>query len=333
MQSVFATTEIDGMYAFSGEQLRQGLARFAPSASDKPDPVWSEYFQTYGMLDIIENYQWCAGLLPESSFELVAQHFFQQEDVPVKGTVVVVHGYTDHAGIYGHLFRYLLEQGWNIVCFDLPGHGLSSGEGYAIHSFDEYSDILENLLTEYQPYLTGPLVLLGQSTGGAIILDHHRLFADRPSFSHISHRVLLAPLVRPASYWTIRLQYLVLSPFLNRVKRYFSVNSHDEDFLAFIRETDPLQQKWVSVSWVGAMLDWVDKIETADTTDVALTVIQGTEDDTVEWQHNLEVISKLYPNAELHRVKGGRHHLVNESEVWRDQVFDLVSQSIKTPNE
>ena len=48
-----------------------------------------------------------------------------------RGTVLVCHGYFDHVGLYRHIIGHVLELGYAVLAYDLPGHGLSSGRaGY-----------------------------------------------------------------------------------------------------------------------------------------------------------------------------------------------------------
>lgn len=49
------------------------------------------------------------------------------EGVPVRGTVVVVHGWTSEASFMTALAEPIRRAGWRTVLFDCPAHGLSSG--------------------------------------------------------------------------------------------------------------------------------------------------------------------------------------------------------------
>ena len=55
-------------------------------------------------------------------------------------------------------------------------------------------------------------------------------------------------------------------------------------------------------------------------------MIQGTDDDTVDWRYNLAILERLYPELELTLINGAKHHLVNETEIYRDEVFEKVGQ-------
>lgn len=309
------------MALFAGKILRDLLPVFTYGRRFSPSPDWQNYFDIYDLDDILSSYHVSVGLI-ESGEQRLAVYSYQQARQSASGTVIIVHGYMDHAGLYTKMIRHLLGLNWNVLSYDLPGHGVSSGDAHAILHFSEYALQLQRVLELIPRADHSPVVLMGQSTGGAIILEHHRLYPQ--SDDSILHRILLAPLVRPAEYRLIQAKYLLLKPFLNRVKRYYSDNSHDPVFLEFIRNNDPLQQKTVSVDWIGAMLEWVSLIEQAGVNDRPLTVIQGTADTTVDWQHNLSIISKIYPRSTVRLIDEGRHHLVNEADVWFMQVWEAV---------
>lgn len=309
------------MQGFNPTLLRQSLTSFHEADLLHPDTAWHAYLTLYNLAPLQSQFQLRVGLVTCEDYDLVVQHYTQQ--TMGTGTVVLVHGYMDHVGLYSRLIECLLKQGWDVLCYDLAGHGLSSGASYSIDSFAQYAVQLEQVLTART--LKGPIVMVGQSTGGAVILAHQILLEQREQADPILQRVLLAPLIRPAQYSAIRFKYSLLRFFLKKVWRFHGVNSHDDAFMRFIRVQDPLQKQWVAVSWIGAMLEWVELVEAGQPRDVDITVIQGTEDETVDWQHNLSVLGQLFPKLKVELIEAGRHHLVNEGLPWRQQVFDKVS--------
>lgn len=314
------------MQDFDPVLLRQSLMSFQQAEQLCPDAAWQAYLDIYNLAPLQHRYHLSVGVVQCEEFDLVAQHYTQQFDS--LGTVVVVHGYMDHVGLYSRLIAFLLEQGWDVLCYDLPGHGLSSGESYAIDDFSRYASQLEKVLRARD--ISGSCILLGQSTGGAVVLAHQALFCQGlATVDPICKRILLAPLIRPAQYHLIVFKYSFLRFFLNRVTRFYSMNSHDEAFMRFVHLQDPLQKQWVAVKWIGAMLEWVEVIESRTPQHIDITVIQGTEDATVDWKHNLNVLQRLFPDIEMELVDGGRHHLANEDVPWRKQVFDKVAEVLK----
>lgn len=235
-----------------------------------------------------------------------------------RGTVLLLHGYYDHVGIFDHLVECVLATGHDLLAFDLPGHGLSSGAPASIGDFGEYQVILRTLLEGMGAAgMAQPWYAVAQSTGGAILMDYllgHRL----PPFAGA---VLLAPLVRPVHWRTNSIVHALLSPFVDYIERKFAANSHDEQFLQFLRTEDPLQPRRLSVRWVGALKRWIPQLGSRSAVDFPLVVVQGDEDGTVDWRHNLAVIREKFPAATIHMVAHGRHQLANESPEFREPAF------------
>ncbi len=312
------------MYQLSSEKLRNTLPAFSKVTGWRPNDVWDDYAKLYKLIPLREQYDWTVGVEPYQDLSLVMQHFAVEDAV---GTVFLLHGYTDHLGLYTGLIETLLKAGWNVLGVDLPGHGLSSGNSYSIQSFSTYAGMVQHILkTHCQNEMT---LLMGLSTGGAAILEHQRLYPAQAGdpFS-VAGRILLAPLVRPAYCEVIQWKYRLLHLFLKRVKRVRTEHSHDEAFLRFIHEEDPLQSNWIAVDWIGAMLKWIPLIEGSVPSKIPMTVIQGTDDTTVDWSHNVTVLKQLYPSAEIKLIEGARHHLVNEGEPWLSEIREVVLQTL-----
>jgi alpha-beta hydrolase superfamily lysophospholipase len=78
--------------------------------------------------------------------------------------------------------------------------------------------------------------LCGQSTGGAIVIDHVlNAGASSPAQGQV---ILLAPLVRPRAWGWSKFSYYLLKPFVKGIARRFSENSNDPEFLPFL-QADP----------------------------------------------------------------------------------------------
>lgn len=311
-------------------QLLEALSEldWTQPAAMKSD-AWSAYFQHYDLGFSEYQAQHSAGYIDTQGFKIVVQRW-QQNDA--KGTALIMHGYYDHVGLYDHLIRFCLSQGWNVVMYDLPGHGLSSGEPAVIDSFQQYDAVFERVVDDIRQHEALPLRVFGQSTGGAIIINYLLTRGIQQANSPFADVLLLAPLIRPRQWPKAKFLHSVLKFFIKQVKRHFNDNSPDADFLTFIAQHDPLQPKHLSVRWVGALKQWVPMIESQSPTDMPIGVIQGDHDQTVEWQHNLSVLTRVFPQHRLLMMAGGQHHLVNESPSNRDRMFQQVMEWVKSPS-
>ncbi len=263
------------------------------------------------------------GQLEAGSFAIACHHW--QPDV-AKGTLFLVHGYTDNVGTMQHVIRFLLQKHWAVVAFDLPGHGLSSGEQASIDSFDQYRQVLFDVLQQLRDKTPQPWHTLGQSTGAAVIMNYLVSYPDQP---HIQQALLLAPLIRSYGWHRDRFLFAWIKPFVSSVHRVFSRSSHDDDYLDFVRHKDPLQPLRTPVAWIASMRDWVAKFTELTPQRRQLMIIQGDQDQTVDWQYNLMEIEQVFPLAEVYMVSGARHQLVNEALAWRGQVFQLIEKWLR----
>ncbi len=247
-----------------------------------------------------------------------------------RGCVFLVHGYFDHAGVYQHIIRFLLQNQFAVAIADLPGHGLSSGERACIDSFDEYREALGDCLQLCLGKVPPPCHVVAQSTGAAAILNYlHYNSLHHNSLHHRGARglhqiVLLAPLVRSYGWSYSRWAYELLRPFVKRVPRSFAVNSHNEEFMRFLRRGDPLQSRYLPLRWVGAKKKWMRSVRRFKPGDCRFLIIQGDGDTTVDWRYNTRLIRKKFPRARLAIVPGARHQLVNESAAYRIEVFQTL---------
>lgn len=246
----------------------------------------------------------------------VACHLWQPQHCV--GTVLVGHGYFDHTGLYTHIIRFLLERRYNVVMFDLPGHGLSSGAPARIDDFGSYQTVV-TACVDKMAALPRPWHWLSQSTGGAIAMDY---LQSTPAHSQpFDKMLLLAPLVWPVGWGSGKYLHAVVRHCVTSLPRRFATNSHDAAFLDFLKHGDPLQARRLSVTWVTAWKRWLARYLAAPVCDHPLYIIQGNQDTTVDWKKNLPVIQQHFSHTHIHLIDGGFHQLVNESDAFRQQVL------------
>ena len=308
-------------------QLHRSLPAMDFEASPADDPLLNAYSVHYG-LDQFDSH-WkishSIGVFDSLQYQLVCQYFALPKEHS-HGIVVLVHGYYDHVGLYRHAIQCCLTQGFSVLAFDLPGHGLSSGEPASIDSFDHYSRGLCDCIGLAEAgSLAGPWYLLAQSTGAAAVINC-LLNQDRFSLPVPEKTVLLAPLLRPLGWTNGLFKLWIMRRFVTQTKRDFAGNSHDDEFLRFIAEQDPLQARYLKVDWVLSLKAYLENFESAADCDVPLHIVQGTEDTTVDWRYNLPRLKEKFPASNTHLIEGARHHLVNESEVYRAKIFAVVKE-------
>ncbi len=263
----------------------------------------------------------------------IATHYWLPENA--RGTLVVVHGYYDHTGVFEHPIRFALQHNFAVLAFDLPGHGLSSGEPAAIDSFNQYGDVLAEILQQSAAIMPQPLYALGQSTGCAVLLNYlwRNVIAqgstaclEKERFAKIA---LCSPLVLPRAWRGIHMGwfvYAVLRHFIKQIPRTFAQSSHDTTFNQFLKEQDLLQARTLPLCWVGAMKAWHEMVLHFAPLQHECLIVQGTNDMTVDWQYNLPLLQQKLPNASISFIADAGHQLVNESELYRKQVFAAIEK-------
>jgi len=303
------------------DRLLMDLSKFSFRSKATVKGELENYYAFYGMsfFQEFEGLEQRIGWLDAKDFRIVMQTF---KPKVVKATIFVFHGYFDHAGIYQHLIRYLVKAGFAVVVYDMPGHGLSSGKPSSIRSFQQYQDAMNACLSACRGALPEPYHCVGQSTGGAVLID--RLMHSSDNERVFDKVVLLSPLVRPMGWKSISKLHSMVKPFLNVWHRSFSQNSSDVKFLTFLKKNDPLQSKWMAVDWISALKDWVPRIENGKRIKRKVLIVQGTGDKTVDWEHNIVVLRRLFGEVKIAYIEGGGHHLVNESVVMRQSVFKAM---------
>ncbi|SAM35668.1 Phospholipase YtpA [Pseudomonas sp. 1 R 17] len=309
---------------FDPDHLRESLR---PLVDAQPLSAEARVYQRFYGLDLsARNVPTVSrlGRFEVAGFEVVAQVWWPP--VPA-ATMFMFHGFYDHMGLYRHVVDWALDQGFVVIACDLPGHGLSSGARASIDDFAVYQDVVQALFAQAQALqLPQPWHLFGQSTGGAVVVDHLlNRGADSPAQGKT---FLLSPLVRPRAWGWSQVSYYLLRPFVKGIARRFSENTHDPAFKPFL-EADPLQPRQLPTAWVGALARWIKRIEAAPRSPRRPVIVQGEEDMTVDWQHNLQVLRGKFDQPEVLMLPRGRHHLANEIPEIREEYFRYLTDHLK----
>ncbi len=298
------------------ERLRQQLPAFGDQA--KPSAELQAFCRDYSIdfaarLPQVEHR---AGHVHSGDYTL-AVHYWCQPDA--SANLLLLHGYFDHTGVFSKLIEWGLSRNCNVLIFDLPGHGLSSGAPAVIDNFGDYSRAIYDVLGAVDlPKL--PLWVMAQSTGGAALVD----YAAKYKWPFVA-AVLLAPLIRPAGWLQVRLAQAVAQHFVASIPRGFSSNSSDLAFLAFLRR-DPLQCHRISLRWVGALRRWLRNLQQRDLGMGPALIVQGDADATVDWRYNVGVIQTLFPGSPVEYLHGAGHQLANESAAFRGDYLVRVER-------
>lgn len=113
---------------------------------------------------------------------------------PVKGNLIIVHGFKDYSERYVELARKLSHEGFEVYAFDLRGHAKSQGERVYFKNLDIVIDDVRLAVEKFKQNDNGrPWIIFGHSAGGGIV---SRFIADHPE--GFEGFILSAPLLKRA---------------------------------------------------------------------------------------------------------------------------------------
>lgn len=119
-------------------------------------------------------------------------------DAP-RGTVVLVHGFSENADKYCEFIYYLLRDGLSVLAYDQRGHGRShrSAPVNIIHvdRFLDYLSDLEAVIDHFRPALVTPLSIFAHSMGGAVAMLYLEKHTD------VFEKALLSAPMISLQYW------------------------------------------------------------------------------------------------------------------------------------
>ncbi|MEW7291080.1 alpha/beta hydrolase [Aquimarina sp. 2304DJ70-9] len=136
-------------------------------------------------------------------------------------TILLIHGWESNAHRWKRLIQKLHKKGYNVIAFDAPAHGNSSGK---ILNVPLYTKCLQKIVELYRPNH-----LLGHSVGGMTTIFHQYTY---PS-PEIEKLIVLAPPGELARIMKGYQEILKLSPkFMKALDQYFK-NKHSFYFKEF----------------------------------------------------------------------------------------------------
>jgi lysophospholipase len=300
--------------AFDLNQVKADMQPLNLKTPHPPTEQIQRYFQFYNLAPT--NALHYFGTVVSENDTLAAHVFIP--DTP-KGTLFLLHGYFDHTGTFSKLIAEGLSRHYTIVSWDLPGHGLSSGDRTDIGEFDLCAKQFKDIVQRTENSLPHPFFLITHSTGCSIALEY---MYNSPS-NAFDQIVFMAPLVHHAHWGWSKLGYTIAKPFVHTLRRRDKKNSSDPTYLAFVKN-DPLHSGSLSLEFLDDLYAWEKQIQNDPVWPGSLLIIQGDADTVVDWKYNLKFLRKKIQLPEIYLIPGARHQLANEREELRDQVFDII---------
>ncbi len=99
----------------------------------------------------------------------ILMHVRRDEVENPKASVILTHGIAEHSGRYDALTSALNDQGYNVIRYDVRGHGQSQGARGKLKSFHQLVDDLHALVEMEKKLNPKHIFIFGHSMGGIIV--------------------------------------------------------------------------------------------------------------------------------------------------------------------
>lgn len=264
------------------------------------------------------------GFVASSDGTQLAYRAWPLEGAPL--TFAVVHGLGEHSGRYERFARGMAAHGFATYAVDLRGHGESPGRRGHIDSWSQWVDDAASFVHHVESGVTGEVVPLGHSFGGAVMLS--TVLAGR--LDRTKRFVLSSPALR------LKVQVPAWKATLGRLSasvapRMSMSNEVDPGTVSRIPEvveayrTDPLVHKLITSrtfsEWqraASAILSGAGQIR------VPFLILAGTADQLVDPSGSQALHDRAPAMSELRMLDGRYHEPFND--LGSEEVFALIAE-------
>lgn len=262
-----------------------------------------------------------------------AKLFYQLWTPPEpRGLLTITHGQGEHSDSYARVVEALRPLSWEIVGWDLRGHGRSEGERGAAPSFDSYVHDYECFLAQVVDHHRAgrKIAHLAHSLGGLI---HLKVFLANPEL-RARPQILSSPL--------LGLSYPVTAhrnPFVKNLARLLPKFTVGDDLIAELLtrdpavaaefKKDPLRHGKISAEvYVGA-LEAIDAVlKRAELLDGPLLAVLPEKDLVVNSPATIAFVERASSPKKVLKVYSGRkHELFND--LGREEVFEVLREFLR----
>ncbi|MCW7480238.1 alpha/beta hydrolase [Leptospira kanakyensis] len=203
-------------------------------------------------------------------------------------TILLVHGWNGHTGNFARIVPALLEEGYNVIGIDLPGHGFSTGR---------YSNIVlsAKMVRRLVSEVGNPDYIITHSFGGAVATVAQEL------------GVLAQKLVYIAP--PLRLEILRKS-----FSDYYRLSEEEQEAMRLV-----LERK------VSQPLSSLDLGAAGPKMNNSLLVIHDEDDLEIPFSMGLAV-SKAWKQSKLVKTKGLGHKMILRTESVKDEIISFLKE-------
>ncbi len=277
--------------------------------------------------------------ITEDGVFLPVKHWLPKTDPDA--IVVALHGFNDYSEFFQAAGQYLSERGIACFAYDQRGFGASTHWGLWAGSTTYSTDLITfvNLLKHHYP--NHPIYLLGESMGGAVILNT----LSQLNSSFVTGTILVAPAVWARStmpwYQTSLLWALAHSfPSMTLTGRGLKIMASDNIDMLRALGKDPKVIKATRVEAIYGLSDLMDKaFNSAEHQHGNTLLLYGEKDEIIPKKATYTFLQKLLANETSDSSQNtvafyhkGYHMLLRDKQaptVWQD----IATWISKKPNQ
>jgi len=251
-----------------------------------------------------------------------------------KAVILLIHGFGEHTGRYGHVGEALNKAGYELIGFDLRGHGKSGGARGHTPSYDALLDDIVDFITLIKSRYPGlPLFLYGHSMGGNLVLNY--CLRRAPNVTGVIATGAWLKLASEPPVLQVR-----LARIMNNILPGFTQNSNLETAalshnpkIVDAYNNDPLVHSKISARlFVGIYESGLWALDHARDFSVPLLLMHGTADRITSFAAGAEFAKQAGKMVTWHPWDGLYHEIHNEpqkAEVIKNMIDWLNTQLIK----
>ncbi len=270
---------------------------------------------------------------------------------PCRGTILLQQGHNEFIEKYFETIQELIDRNFDVVCFDWRGQGMSDRminnanksyiSDFSIHDKD-LNFIIQNIIINN---FTSPLIGIGHSMGGHILLSSQELMKD--SFKAI---ILSAPMLGFKNETLLFLLIYIMNLFGKGEKYFpgskpnmgketpFEQNDLTSDFDRYKR-TQRLVRKYPNIRLWGVTNSWVQAAKKnilktrkdgwAESIETKFLIINSIKDKVVDSNKTIKMAERL-PNCKIINVNNIEHEILMEKDVYRNMFWSLFDDFLNS---
>jgi acylglycerol lipase len=250
--------------------------------------------------------------------------------------LIVTHGLGEHMMRHQHFLKLFAGQ-FNILLYDLRGHGRSEGDRTNVGEFADFRRDLQHVVEFLQKeFSMKRYMAFGHSMGGLVTADwlqneaREDLYPEKVFLSSppVGAPGILGPIFGNAPL--MLLKCLADFPLTLPLKGILDLNrlSHDSRILQNYLNDELVEQKVHTHLFFQLLRTSRDVFSRPLRARCPLFASVGTEDGLVNPGMLLEYFANIEKNTKVLKVEGGYHELHNEIEKYRQPYFDFLRQSL-----